>query len=121
MFYIVKKALNVKATDFKDIVVQYPEFLLQQRKHILKEKIVLIRKHTKVSDHYFKDLFLRHPELFLKSYASLRAKVRFLKNDCVLLCKFNYGQHIRPRCDIVAEIDEDYDPVDVCAGTDEEF
>lgn len=115
----------------KEIVLLYPEMLLQQRKHMLKEKIMMIRRNSNISNHYFRDLFYRHPELFLKSYSSFRSKIRFLIVDMgrnlkreeafPLLLKYNFHQHIRPRCELAFEKDRDFDLTKVLTCPESEF
>jgi hypothetical protein len=105
--FIVKRLLNIKASDFKELICMYPEFIYQHRKHILVEKIKIIQKNSNLSMYYVRDLFLRHPELFLKSHASFVAKERFLliimgknlkaEKTWPIVLKFNLNQHIKPR------------------------
>lgn len=105
--FIVRDTIGVKGKDFKNIIVAYPEMILQHRRHILLEKFMVITKNTSTSRYYLKDMFIRHPELFLKSYASFKAKLKFLlvemgrnlkAEPCFpLILKFNLNAHIKPR------------------------
>lgn len=128
---IVKHTLQLKATDFKTIIMKYPDFMYQHRKHILVKKIAMIMKNSNKSVYYMRDLFMRHPELFTRSFASFIAKERFLKvymgknlkeeMSFPLLMKMNLNSHIKPRCELVYKRDQQFDLTSVLVGTDEEF
>lgn len=77
-------------------------------------------------------MFRRHPDLFLHSYASMIAKVDYLKRSLnrqlqrekafPLLLHFNYREVIWPRGELMkAKGYRDYDLVDVFGKSDEDF
>ena len=128
IFEKATRIFGISNSEFKHIVVTHPEFILQNRKHIFLDKMQLIIKNTNFSQYYLKRVFLRHPSLFLLSLSSFKVKTRFFivemgkTIDNLLLYKFNYGQHIKPRCELVFyEIGRDFDLEEVLSGTDEEF
>jgi hypothetical protein len=124
--------IRLTGNEFKNLIVQYPEYILQNRRHILIEKCSIVVKNSNSTQYYLKNLFLRHPTLFLKSLSSFKAKTRFLivemgrnlkyETTFPLLLKFNYGQHIKPRCELVFEkFDREFELSEVLKGTDQEF
>lgn len=58
-----------------------------------------------------RNLIKRHPDLLLKSYASMEAKINYIKRNLnkqchkerifPLLLHFNYSTHIWPRCELL--------------------
>lgn len=48
------------------ILDKYPEFVLQSRHDLLVKKLKLITKNKDFGKHFIKELFIRHPDLFLK-------------------------------------------------------
>ena len=123
---------QVTQDEFKQVVLAYPEYLLQNRRHILLDKSSIVLKNSNCSQYYIRRLFLRHPTLFLKSLASFKVKTRFLivemgrnlkyEKMFPLLLKFNYGDHIKPRCELVYDkFDRDFELTEVLKGTDQEF
>ncbi len=111
--------------------MKYPEFIYQARRNILVEKLKIVIKNSKAPKLYLRDLFLRHPELFLKSYGSFKAKENFFvielgrslkgERSWPLMLKFNYNQHIRPRCTLAYNQNFEFDLTEALIGTDEEF
>jgi hypothetical protein len=107
LFDLLKHLLKVKASDFKEIILRYPEIIYQANRNHMHQKLFIIRKNTNNSQIYLRDMFLRHPTLFMKSMASFIAKERFLvihmgKNlkseRCFpLLLKLNLNGFIKPR------------------------
>jgi hypothetical protein len=82
LFDLLRKDLGIKATDVVQIIDAYPEFVLQNRKDLLRKKVALIRKGNKnLSDTFIRNLLKRHPDLFLKSWASMEAKVNYLSKN----------------------------------------
>jgi hypothetical protein len=82
LFDLLRKDLGIKATDVVHIIDAYPEFVLQNRKDLLRKKVALIRKGNKnLSDTFIRNLLKRHPDLFLKSWASMEAKVNYLSKN----------------------------------------
>ena len=80
-----------------------------------------------------RQLFRRHPDLFLTSYASMEAKIWYLKRamniqlqkerSFPLLLHFNYSKVLWPRCEAVKrnEIKIEFELIEVLKGSDEEF
>jgi hypothetical protein len=102
LFDLLKKNHNIKASEVVEIIDSYPEFILQNRKDLIRKKIELIRKADKnISDVFIKALIKRHPDLFLKSWASMEAKVNYLmktlgrqlqnEKTFPLILQFNYN------------------------------
>jgi hypothetical protein len=62
---------------------------------------------------YIRNLFRRHPDLFMTSYASMEAKISYIKRNLnrqlpkekafPLLLHFNYSRVIWPRCELLIE------------------
>eukprot|EP00344_Euplotes_crassus_P000969 CAMPEP_0197005804 /NCGR_PEP_ID=MMETSP1380-20130617/31376_1 /TAXON_ID=5936 /ORGANISM="Euplotes crassus, Strain CT5" /LENGTH=359 /DNA_ID=CAMNT_0042425077 /DNA_START=38 /DNA_END=1114 /DNA_ORIENTATION=+ len=131
LFETPKVLLGVKASDMKEIILRYPEFILQGRKNIIVEKIKIVMKNSNSPKLYLRDLFLRHPKLFLKSYASFKAKESFFiielgrglktERSWPLMLKMNYNAHIRPRCALAYNQNFEFDITEALIGTDEEF
>jgi len=78
-FNYLKWEHEIKASEVVRILDDYPELALQNRQDMIKKKFNLIKKNNHdLSDIYLRNLFRRHPDLFLKSYASMQAKVTYL-------------------------------------------
>lgn len=132
LFDLLKKNFNIKAKDVVEIVDTFPEFILQNRKDLIRRKIELIQKNSKnLSPTYLKALIKRHPDLFLKSWASMEAKCNYvtktlgrpLSNEKAfpLLLHFNYNQVMRPRCELLKDRVKHFELQDVLPLTDEQF
>lgn len=132
LFDLLKKNHNIKASDVVEIIDAYPEFVLQNRKDLIRKKIDLIRKANKnMSDVFVKALIKRHPDLFLKSWASMEAKVNYLSKTLgrqlqnekafPLLLQFNYNQVIRPRCELLKDRVKHFELHEVLPLTDDQF
>jgi hypothetical protein len=103
----------LKASEVVDIISEYPEFIFQNKKDLLKRKVDLVKKHCKGSDVYMRNLIRRHPDLFLKSWASFEAKINYVSKNLgrvlhfeesfPLLLAFDYSTVIKPRCEILKE------------------
>jgi mTERF len=102
LFDLLRLQLKIKASDVVEIIDHFPQFVLQNRKDLLRKKIDLIRKHNKgLTDTYIKNLVKRHPDLFLKSWASMEAKVNYVTKNLgrplhkeksfPLMLQFNYN------------------------------
>ncbi len=84
-----------------------------------------------MSPTYLRTLIKRHPDLFLKSWASYEAKILYLQKGLgrnlanektfPLLLKFNFNGVIRPRCDLLKEKLKYFELADVLPLTDEAF
>ena len=81
---------------------------------------------------YLRNLFRRHPDLFMLSYASMEAKINYIKGNLnrqlqkekafPLLLHKNYRAVIWPRGELLkAKGYKDFELSDAFGGTDEEF
>jgi hypothetical protein len=69
----------VKASKVVELIDIYPEFALQNRQDMITRKFELIKTtNPNLSSIYLRNLFRRHPDMFLKSFASMEAKVKYL-------------------------------------------
>lgn len=67
LFDLLKQQHKIKASDLVSIIDSFPEFVLQNKKDLLRRKIELIKNNTKnLSETYIRSLIKRHPDLFLK-------------------------------------------------------
>ena len=58
---------------------ELPEMALQNRQDMMRRKFELIKKHKPdLSDIYLRNLFRRHPDMFMRSFGSMKAKVNYL-------------------------------------------
>ena len=65
-----------------NILDTYPELVMQNRRDLLRKKFDLITTNSpNRSETYIRNLFKRHPDLFLKSLASMEAKVSYIKRN----------------------------------------
>jgi len=113
LFDYLREFHHIKAQEVVDIIVQYPDFIYQNKKDLLRRKVELIKKHTKVSDVYIRTMIRRHPDIFLKSWASFEAKITYISRTLgralqyekafPLLLAFNYSTVIKPRCEILKD------------------
>lgn len=79
LFDLLRLNHGIKAGEVVQIIDAFPEFVLQNRKDLLRKKIELIQKNTKnLSNTYIKALIKRHPDLLLKSWASMEAKTNYV-------------------------------------------
>lgn len=111
----------------------YPELILQNRRDLIQKKYRLIMSHSpNRSTTYMRNLFRRHPDLFLTSYASMEAKVNYIKRNLnrhvskeqtfPLLLHFNYTTVIWPRCELLMDQGQKhFDMAEVLSGSDAEF
>jgi hypothetical protein len=73
----------------------------------------------------------RHPDLLLKSWASMEAKVNYVSKTLgrpisnekafPLLLHFNYNQVLRPRCELIKDRVKHFELTDVLKLTDDQF
>ena len=80
---------------------------------------------------YLKALIKRHPDLFLKSWASMEAKCNYvtktlgrpLSNEKAfpLMLHFNYNQVLRPRCELLKDRVKHFELQEVLPLSDEQF
>jgi len=82
LFDYLKWKHNIGAREVISILDNYPEFALQNRQELIQKKFRLIHKsNPNLSPIFIRNLFRRHPDMFLKSYASMEAKVNYLKRN----------------------------------------
>jgi hypothetical protein len=129
----LKQNIDLSATRVIKILDIFPEMVLQNRRNHLKNKFDLIMKEQPARQRvYMRNLFTRHPDLFLTSYASIEAKASYIKrnlnrpihkeNAFPLLLLHNYSLVIWPRCQLlVASGDRGFKLAQVLTCTDEEF
>jgi len=60
-----------------DIIHKLPEFALQNRKDLIKRKLDMIKREGQRDEVYMKNFIKRHPDILLKSFGSLEAKVTY--------------------------------------------
>lgn len=81
---------------------------------MIRRKFELIKKNNRdLSPIYLRNLFRRHPDMFLKSFGSMQAKVTYLTRTLnrqlqkekafPLLLHYNFTRHIWPRCEILRD------------------
>lgn len=114
-----------------EIIDNYPEFIFQNRRDLLRRKIELIAKNTKSGDTYIRALIKRHPEMFLKSWASMEAKVNYIfkqlgktlatEKTFPLLLYLSYNKVIKPRCELLKDKLKYFELENVLPLTDEQF
>ena len=132
LFDLLKQQHKIKGEEVVEILDAFPEFVFQNKKDLLRKKIDLIKSNKKsLSDTFIRNLIRRHPDLFLKSWASMEAKVNYftktlghsLQNDKAfpLLLSFNYNQVIRPRCELIKDKVKQFELHEVLPLTDEQF
>lgn len=115
------------------MMIDQPELALQNRQDMIKKKFNLITyNRPDLTSIYLRNLFKRHPDLFLKSYASMEAKVNYFKRNLnrqlqaekafPLLLHYNFTQHIWPRCEVLRDVGvKNFDMVQALATSDEDF
>jgi hypothetical protein len=111
----------------------YPEFIMQNRRDLILKKQKLIETNSPHrSQTYMRNLFKRHPDLFLKSYASMEAKINYIKRNLnrqlhkerifPLMLHYNYTTHIWPRCELLlAQGNKHFDLEQALTGSDIDF
>jgi len=66
LFDYLKHQHKIAAKDVLEIIDAYPEFIMQNRRDLLRKKVDLIRSTSKQGPTFIKVLIKRHPDLFLK-------------------------------------------------------
>lgn len=124
---------KLKASKVKRMLDLYPELVMQNRGEQLVKKFKLIKENAPHLDKvYLRNLFKRHPDMFLRSYGSMQAKVYYLNRTLnrqlakekafPLLLHYSFTGHIWPRCEVLRDIGaKSFDLVEALTGTDEEF
>jgi len=72
------KYYGLNSKDVNKILDDLPEFALQNRKDLLNKKIKLIQEVSGRDNTYIRNFIRRHPDIVIKSYSSLLAKVTYL-------------------------------------------
>lgn len=132
LFDLLRLNHQIKASDIVEMIDNFPEFAYQNKKDLIRRKVELIRKHQKtLSDTFIRQVIKRHPDLFLKSWASMEAKVNYITKNLgrslqtekafPLLLHFNYNQVIRPRCELIKDKVKQFELSEVLPLTDEQF
>lgn len=123
----------MKAASVIKILDTYPELVMQNRRDLLRKKFDLIMANSPGrSETYMRNLFKRHPDMFLMSLASMEAKVSYIKRNLnrqipkekafPLLLHYNYSQVIWPRCELLlAQGNKHFDLGDALSGSNEDF
>lgn len=123
----------MKASTLVGMIDDYPELALQNRQDMIKKKIELIQEYNpNLTKIYVRNLVRRHPDMFLKSFASMQAKIKYLSRNMnrqlqkekafPLLLHYNFTKHIWPRCEVLRDFGmKNFDLVDTLTTTDEEF
>jgi hypothetical protein len=66
LFDYLRTEHRIKASEVVEILDNFPELVLQNKKDLIKRKVDLIQKQSKQTDTYVRNLLRRHPDLFLK-------------------------------------------------------
>lgn len=66
LFDYLKQQHNIGASEVLEILEEYPEFIMQNRRDLLRKKIELIKTYSKQSETFIRTVIRRHPDLFLK-------------------------------------------------------
>ena len=133
LFDYLKWNYNIKASQVVQILDDFPELALQNRRDLIHKKFTLIKANRQgLTDTYLRNLFKRHPDLFMRSYASMEAKINYIKRNLnrplqqekafPLLLHYNYREVIWPRGELLlAQGIRDYELSEAFGGSDEEF
>lgn len=110
IFTQARKVVGFTNEEFKQLVLRYPEYIMQGKGQFLTKKYLMILKNTYMTKFYLKEMILRHPDILLGSVNSLQEKLKFLKYDMnqslkqeeifPICLKLNFNSVIRPRCQI---------------------
>lgn len=132
-FDFIKLKFKIPAKELLKILDHYPQMILQNRRDLIQKKYKLIMDNSpNRSQTYMRNLFRRHPDLFLGSYASMEAKVNYIKRNLnrhvtkeqsfPLLLHFNYTSVMWPRCELLlAQGQRHFDLAEVLPGSDADF
>jgi len=71
------KYYGVKAQEVVKVINMLPEFALQNRKDLIRRKVELIKRESGRDEIYIRNFIKRHPDILLKSYGSLEAKISY--------------------------------------------
>jgi hypothetical protein len=97
----------------REILDLLPQFSLENRKGLLQKKIDYIKNESGRDRVYMKGFIKRHPDIVMKSYASLDAKINYLSRNLnrplkqeknfPMVLHYNYNRVIRPRGDLLKQ------------------
>lgn len=73
------KYYGISAKDVNKILDDLPEFALQNKKELLRKKMTLIQDVSGRDSTYLRNFIKRHPDIVMKSYSSLVAKILYLQ------------------------------------------
>lgn len=79
--YDTMRLYGIKASEVTKILDILPEFALQNRRDLLRRKIDLIKRESGKDDIYIRNFIKRHPDVVMKSYASLEAKISYFQRN----------------------------------------
>ena len=100
---------------------------------MIRKKFELIKKYNKdLSSIFIRNLFRRHPDLFLRSLGSMQAKITYLTRTLnrqlqkekafPLLLHYDHTTHIWPRCESLRAMGiKEYDLVEAMTTSENEF
>jgi len=132
-FNYLKQHHRMQAKDVTKILQVYPELVMQNRRDLIQKKFKLIMENSpNRTPNYLRNLFRRHPDMFLTSLASMEAKVNYIKRNLnrqlnkeksfPLLLHFNYREVMWPRCELLTQKGhKHFDLAEVLRGSDEAF
>ena len=133
-FDFFRLRLGMPAKDVLEITDHFPKLLLQNRQDLLEKKYNCMLKYDpNLTKPILRNLFKRHPDLWLTSHASMEAKCLYIKRTLnrnlakeqsfPLLLHYNYTDVIWPRSELMQEVKGEryFDLGEVFGGTDEEF
>ena len=98
----------------------------------MKKQKLIVANSPHRTDTYMRNLMKRHPDLFLKSYASMEAKIMYVKRNLnrqlhkekifPLMLHYNYSTHIWPRCEMILDTgNRHFDLEEALTGSDVDF
>jgi len=101
------------------------------RRDMIYKKVELIKDNSVKSKTYIRNLIRRHPDLFLKSWASCQAKVQYVNNTLnrslvkekafPLMLHYDFSQVIWPRSELLRSKYKTFDFVEAFSLSDDAF
>lgn len=73
------RAYGITAKDTKILLDAIPELVMQNRKGLLRRKIITIEREGGLARSYTRNFIKRHPDFLMRSLASYEAKVNYLQ------------------------------------------
>lgn len=77
LFDTLRNNYNMDAKSVKACIISCPEFALQNRQDLIRRKAELIMKESGRHQIYMRNFIKRHPDIILRSFASLEAKINY--------------------------------------------